>query len=195
MVDETGRILARERAANRVEPGEALAARVPRLIVIDEASMLDSRGLAELKGEADKHGDKLVLVGDRNQIQSVGAGRPFDRLVEAAEKSGQLLNLSENYRQRNPELRQAVDLARGGQMRESLDVLARTGRVVEFADADVRRCVVAAPAAVEAPGTPVTGTVAERSPLSCGPGPASESAWPLGRTRGAARYNQFSSAA
>jgi conjugative relaxase-like TrwC/TraI family protein len=136
--------LARERAANRVEPGEALTARAPRLVVIDEASMLDSRGLAELMAQADKHGDKLVLVGDRNQIQSVGAGRPFDRLVEAAAESGHLHNLSENYRQRNADLRQAVDLARGGQMRESLDVLARTGRVIEVTNAELRLVAVAA---------------------------------------------------
>jgi conjugative relaxase-like TrwC/TraI family protein len=136
--------LARERAANRVELGEALSARAPRLVVIDEASMLDSRGLAELMSQADKHGDKLVLVGDRNQIQSVGAGRPFDRLVEAAEASGQLHNLSENYRQRNGDLRQAVDLARGGQMRESLDVLTRTGRVIEVPNAELRLVAVAA---------------------------------------------------
>jgi hypothetical protein len=136
--------LAKERFLNRVEPGEALTARAARLIVIDEASMLDSRGLAELMSQADKHGDKLVLVGDRNQIQSVGAGRPFDRLVEAAEASGHLHNLSENYRQRNADLRQAVDLARGGQMRESLDVLARTSRVIEIESAELRRCAVAA---------------------------------------------------
>ena len=135
--------LARERAVNRVEPGETPATRAPRLIVIDEASMNDSRGLAELMGHADKHGDKIVLVGDRNQIQSVGAGRPFDRLVETAERSGELLSLCENYRQRNADLREAVDLARDGKMRESLDVLARTGRVVEIANAELRRAAVA----------------------------------------------------
>ena len=136
--------LARERYANRVEPGEALSARAPRLVIIDEASMLDSRNLAELMSRADKHGDKIVLVGDRNQIQSVGAGRPFDRLVEAAETSGHLHSLSENHRQRNGDLREAVDLAKSGKMRESLDVLARTGRVFEIEHAQARLITVAA---------------------------------------------------
>ena len=135
--------LARERAAGRVDPGEAPAARQPRLVVIDEASMNDSRGLAELMGHADKHGDKIVLVGDRNQIQSVGAGRPFDRLVASAEASGQLLSLCENYRQRNKDLREAVDMARDGRMRESIDLLARTGRVLEIQDTNSRRLAVA----------------------------------------------------
>jgi hypothetical protein len=108
-------------------------------VVIDEASMLHSRGLAELLHNAAKHNDKVVLVGDRNQIQSIGAGKPFDRLVEAAEQSGQLLSLTENYRQRDARLLEAVDLARRGQMRESLDVLDRAGKVEEISDALLRR--------------------------------------------------------
>jgi ATP-dependent exoDNAse (exonuclease V) alpha subunit len=133
--------LARERAAGRED--ESLVPRGPRLLVIDEASMVDSRGLAELTRRADKHGDKIVLVGDRNQIQSVGAGRPFDRLVETAEECGQLLSLSENYRQRNQDLREAVDMARAGKMRESLDILARTGHITEIRDKSLRRLAVA----------------------------------------------------
>jgi conjugative relaxase-like TrwC/TraI family protein len=132
--------LARERTADREQ---LLEPRASRLIVIDEASMNDSRGLAELMRLADKHGDKIVLVGDRNQIQSVGAGRPFDRLVETAEASGQLLSLCENYRQRDPNLREAVNIARDGKMRESLDILARTGRITEIQDKTLRRMVVA----------------------------------------------------
>ena len=110
-----------------------------RLVVIDEASMLPSRGLADLLRNAAEHNDKVVLVGDSNQIQSIGAGKPFERLVEAAEQSGQLLSLTENYRQRNAMLRDAVDLAREGRMRESLDVLDSAGKVKEIPDALLRR--------------------------------------------------------
>ncbi len=110
-----------------------------RLVVVDEASMLHSRGLADLLRNAAEHDDKVVLVGDRNQIQSIGAGKPFERLVEAAEQSGQLLSLTENYRQRNAMLRDAVELAREGRMRESLDVLDSAGKVEEISDALLRR--------------------------------------------------------
>jgi hypothetical protein len=110
-----------------------------RLVVVDEASMLHSRGLAELLRGAADNGDKVVLVGDRNQIQSIGAGKPFERLVEAAARSGELLSLNENYRQRDARLREAVDLARTGRMRESLDVLDKAGKVEEVSDALLRR--------------------------------------------------------
>ncbi len=122
---------------------QASAAPHPQLVVVDEASMLDSRGLADLLRLTESRGDKIVLVGDRNQLQSVGAGKPFERLAEAAEQSGQLLSLSENFRQRNLDLRKAVDLARAGDMRESLELLAETGRVCEIADAMIRRRAIA----------------------------------------------------
>jgi conjugative relaxase-like TrwC/TraI family protein len=133
--------LASERAAVKVQPLDS--ARPARLIVLDESSMLDSRGLSELVRRAEGCGDKVVLVGDRNQIQSVGAGKPFERLVETAEASGQLLSLNENYRQRDPALREAVDLARKGRMRESLDLLDARGKIEQHDDAALRRLAIA----------------------------------------------------
>jgi conjugative relaxase-like TrwC/TraI family protein len=123
--------------AERMRPKDERSS--PRLVVVDEASMLHSRGLAELLRAAAARNDKVVLVGDRNQIQSIGAGKPFERLVEVAEGSGQLLSLTENYRQRDARLREAVDLARKGHMRESLDVLDKAGKVEEVSDALLRR--------------------------------------------------------
>ncbi|MCX5794774.1 MAG: relaxase domain-containing protein [Elusimicrobia bacterium] len=145
--DESGimsETLASYLAQERREAREAhRKPRGPRLVVVDEASMLDSRGLAELLRNAAEHDDKVVLVGDRNQIQAVGAGRPFERLVEAAEKSGELVSLTENYRQRDSQLRKAVDLAREGRMRESLAVLDQAGKVAEISDARLRRLFIA----------------------------------------------------
>ena len=122
---------------------KAVAVRAPRLVVVDEASMLDSRGLAGLMRSAARAGDKIVLVGDRNQLQSVGAGKPFERRVEAAEADGTLLCLSENYRQRNPELRRVVELARAGKMREAIERLDGLGKLDEIQDAALRRREVA----------------------------------------------------
>lgn len=115
----------------------------PRFVVIDEASMLDSRSMTLLIREAEKHQDKILLVGDKNQLESVGAGRPFDRLVEDAEKRGALLSLSENFRQRDETLRQAVDLAKDGDMRGSLDLLDGQARVCELSETKDRRQTVA----------------------------------------------------
>ncbi|OGR97776.1 MAG: hypothetical protein A2V88_09195 [Elusimicrobia bacterium RBG_16_66_12] len=132
-----------ERFAAGEERTHNSGGRGPRLVVVDEASMVGSRDMAELLRLAAKHGDKVVLVGDQNQIQAIGAGRPFDRLVGESEKAGNLLNLTENYRQKDAVLREAVGLARDGHMRESLDVLAKSERIIEIRDTSLRRLRVA----------------------------------------------------
>lgn len=143
---------------------ESVPRRLPRLVIVDEASMLDSRSFAKLRKLAEAAHDKLVLVGDRNQLQSVGAGKPFERRVEAAEKDGTLLSLNENYRQRDPELRRVVDLARAGKLREALDRLDDKGKLDEIEDTHLRRLEVAKE---YTPNTLiVTGTRASRDALN-----------------------------
>lgn len=52
------------------------------ILVIDEAGMVGSRQLARFVGEVEARGAKLVLVGDHEQLQAIGAGSPFRAIVE-----------------------------------------------------------------------------------------------------------------
>lgn len=52
------------------------------VLVIDEAGMVGSRQLARFVGEAEARGAKLVLVGDHEQLQAIGAGAPFRAIAE-----------------------------------------------------------------------------------------------------------------
>lgn len=52
------------------------------VFVIDEAGMVGSRQLAQFVGEAEKSGAKIVLVGDHEQLQAIGAGAPFRAIAE-----------------------------------------------------------------------------------------------------------------
>ena len=52
------------------------------VFVIDEAGMVGSRQLARFIGEAEKAGAKIVLVGDHEQLQAIGAGAPFRAIAE-----------------------------------------------------------------------------------------------------------------
>jgi Ti-type conjugative transfer relaxase TraA len=52
------------------------------VLVIDEAGMVGSRQLARFVIEADARGAKLVLVGDHEQLQAIGAGSPFRAIAE-----------------------------------------------------------------------------------------------------------------
>ncbi|GJL66222.1 MAG: hypothetical protein NPIRA05_11930 [Nitrospirales bacterium] len=52
------------------------------VLVIDEAGMVGSRQLARFVDAAEKSGAKLVLVGDSEQLQAIGAGAPFRQSVD-----------------------------------------------------------------------------------------------------------------
>ncbi len=52
------------------------------VFVIDEAGMVGSRQLARFVTEAEQAGAKIVLVGDHEQLQAIGAGAPFRAIAE-----------------------------------------------------------------------------------------------------------------
>jgi Ti-type conjugative transfer relaxase TraA len=52
------------------------------VFVIDEAGMLGSRQLSRFVSEVEARGAKLVLVGDHEQLQAIGAGAPFRAIAE-----------------------------------------------------------------------------------------------------------------
>lgn len=52
------------------------------ILVIDEAGMVGSRQLARFVSEAEAKGTKLVLVGDHEQLQAIGAGSPLRAIAE-----------------------------------------------------------------------------------------------------------------
>ncbi|MDR3049462.1 MAG: AAA family ATPase [Elusimicrobiota bacterium] len=116
-----------------------------KVILFDEAGMLDSRNALALFEKAAKNGDKVVLIGDINQLGAISAGKPFERLVEHAEKQGTLIRFNENYRQKDPELRQAVDLIKQGKADECLEIIdkAKNGGIIELEDKNLRRAVIA----------------------------------------------------
>ncbi|QXC52624.1 Ti-type conjugative transfer relaxase TraA (plasmid) [Agrobacterium salinitolerans] len=73
------------------------------VFVIDEAGMVGSRQLSRFIGEAEERGAKIVLVGDHEQLQAIGAGAPFRAI---AEQIGHV-ELSDIRRQRHDWQRQA----------------------------------------------------------------------------------------
>ena len=78
------------------------------VFVIDEAGMVGSRQLARFVDEAEARGAKIVLVGDHEQLQAIGAGAPFRAITEEIGHA----ELSEIRRQRVDWQREAsVDFA------------------------------------------------------------------------------------
>lgn len=84
-----------ERGRNQLGHGD--------VFVIDEAGMVGSRQLANFLGEAEKRGAKIVIVGDHEQLQAIGAGAPFRAISEQIGHA----ELSDIRRQREDWQRQA----------------------------------------------------------------------------------------
>jgi Ti-type conjugative transfer relaxase TraA len=68
------------------------------VFVIDEAGMVGSRQLASFVGEVENRGAKIVLVGDHEQLQAIGAGAPFRAIAQQIGHA----SLSEIKRQMEP---------------------------------------------------------------------------------------------
>ncbi|MFF3157961.1 MobF family relaxase [Streptomyces sp. NPDC057910] len=102
------------------------------VLVVDEAAMCDDRDVAELLAHAAKTGTKVVGIGDPKQLHSPGVGGHFAAVHHLV--GG--LELTENFRQKDPVERRALQFWRDNQRVESLRTFAGTGRVHALANKD-----------------------------------------------------------
>lgn len=76
----------------RAEAGQAEAGRdqvrAGDVFVIDEAGMVGSRQMASFVAAIEARGAKLVLVGDHEQLQAIGAGAPFRAIAAQVGHAG-----------------------------------------------------------------------------------------------------------
>lgn len=92
--------------------------------IVDEASMLSAHDMARLLVAADKTHARVVLVGDVQQLGSVGAGAAFAQLQSAGMETAKL---TEIVRQTNPLTKEAVEASIEGDARRALQALDRGG--------------------------------------------------------------------
>ena len=83
-----------------------------RLYVLDESSLASTRQMHDFVTRLHPN-DRVLLVGDTRQHEAVEAGRPFAQLQEAGMRT---VKLEEIVRQRDPELKQAVEQLAHGQV-------------------------------------------------------------------------------
>ena len=92
------------------------------LLVIDEAGMTSSSQMHQILTAADASNCRVVLVGDTAQLGAVEAGKPFFQL----QQNGMSTSLiSKIQRQRNPELKHAVELAVDGRIAAAVEILEK----------------------------------------------------------------------
>ncbi|MGH9605282.1 MAG: MobF family relaxase [Terracidiphilus sp.] len=106
---------------------------------IDESSLAGTRQMRDFLSRLGP-GDRVLLIGDTRQHQSVEAGRPFEQLQQAGMRTSKL---DEIVRQKDPALKSAVDMLARGQSAAAIIELRQQGRVREIPNRDERIRAVA----------------------------------------------------
>jgi conjugative relaxase-like TrwC/TraI family protein len=110
-----------------------------KLYVLDESSLASTRQMHEFMERLHAR-DRVLLVGDTRQHEAVEAGRPFAQLQEAGMRT---MRLEEIVRQKDPELKQAVEQLARGQVGAAINSLDRHGRVHEVKGREERITAIA----------------------------------------------------
>ena len=119
--------------------GEQPDAGEKKLYVLDESSLASTRQMHEFMERLHPR-DRVLLVGDTRQHEAVEAGRPFAQLQEAGMRT---MRLEEIVRQKDPELKQAVEQLARGQVGTAIEGLDRQSRVHEVKGREERISAIA----------------------------------------------------
>ncbi|RMO85324.1 ATPase AAA [Pseudomonas syringae pv. maculicola] len=87
------------------------------IIVLDEAGVVGARQMEQLMRLVEKSGARLVQLGDTKQTEAIEAGKPFAQLQQ---NGMQTARIKEIQRQKDPELKIAVEHAADGNTPMSL---------------------------------------------------------------------------
>lgn len=104
------------------------------LYFVDESSLASTSQMRDFLFRLAPQ-DRVLLIGDTRQHQGVEAGRPFEQLQEAGMRTAKLDQI---VRQKDPQLKSAVELLATSQISAALDALQKQDRVREIPDAENR---------------------------------------------------------
>ena len=103
------------------------------IVVMDEASMTGIRDMKDVQDKIEAAGARLVMIGDKKQIQSLGAGKTFEQAQNFGLSKAEL---KESRRQKDEDYKHIVDDFAAGKTQNSIERIERVNRISEFADDD-----------------------------------------------------------
>jgi len=110
-----------------------------RFHFVDESSLASTTQMRDFLARMGPS-DRVLLIGDTRQHQGVEAGRPFEQLQDAGMRTARLDQI---LRQKDPELKSAVELLSRGQTAGALELLDQQGRIREIPGREERIRTVA----------------------------------------------------
>lgn len=108
-----------------IRGGQASEDSRPRLFFVDESSLASGKQMRDFLERLQPQ-DRVLLIGDVRQHQSVEAGRIFDELQCAGMQTA---TLSKIVRQKDEGLRTAVEAMASGQIEKGVELLSQQNRV------------------------------------------------------------------
>jgi conjugative relaxase-like TrwC/TraI family protein len=121
----------------------------PRLFFVDESSLASGKQMHNFLERLDAR-DRVLLIGDTRQHQSVEAGRIFEELQDAGMNMARLDRI---VRQRDEGLRQVVEAMAAGKTLEGVELLQAQKRVHSVEHRGERFAAIARAYAAEPEGT------------------------------------------
>lgn len=107
------------------------------VVFLDEAGVVPARQMSDLMKTIERHGSRLVMLGDTSQTKAIEAGKPMEQLMKAGIETARM---TEIQRQKDPELLKAVEFAAQQKTDNSLKHLHS---VYEISDAHSRHLQMA----------------------------------------------------
>jgi conjugative relaxase-like TrwC/TraI family protein len=109
------------------------------LYMADESSLASTQQIRDFLNKIGSQ-DRVLLIGDTRQHQGVDAGKPFEQLQEAGMRTAQLDQI---VRQKDPELRKAVEHLSNNETAIGVEMLSQQGRITEIVDPQERIAAIA----------------------------------------------------
>ncbi len=111
------------------------------ILVIDEAGVVPTRQMEKILKQAESTGARVVMLGDKDQTKAIEAGKPMHQLQD---EGMQTALMGDIVRQKDPLLREAVELAAQGRASEALHIIqTKLDSVLEIKDSPDRYTAMA----------------------------------------------------
>jgi ATP-dependent exoDNAse (exonuclease V) alpha subunit len=107
---------------------------------IDEVSMVGSKQMNDLIKASEKVNARLVFIGDTKQLQSISAGRMFQKLQETG--AMKTVHMTETLRQKDEDYKQIVADIAVRRIDSAFEKMERKGKIHEITDDSERRAAI-----------------------------------------------------